>query len=601
MAADIAFLCSRSPSLHAIASFETAGGYYRPILRGSTAFGRASKWSCLSHKLTQCHSGRRRFFARCFIQEAFLDITHTSTDEDSSQDNQAHDTGQSVALLDASPAVISEESPLGPDKETGQTMAFPTLQVQSLQEQEALAATPAHPEGLHALYASFFAGNFIEQVWNFAWPSAVALLHDSLLPVAVVSFVSKFVIFISGPWVGAKMDSLPRVFAFNALSAVQTVAQLISAGAILHALSKSAVSASSTSALLLQPWFLLLVAMQAVERLTGLACGVAFERDWVVLLAGANRPIALADANATLCRVDYLCEMTGTAVYGILLSKYSPTACLKIASAVMICSLPVMIFLACYTNKLSKNVLDRPKILRVRDLSASQPHSADKGSTTSGKDGLQMLKRGWLQYLSQPALPVSLAAVFLYLNIGLAPGSLMTSFLTQRGLNPSIIGAFSGIGAMMGFGATFLSAALVRRLGLLRAGAVGLVFQASLLAVAVFIYWSNSMIHLNSLLFFLAAIVLSRLGHFTYDIVGGQILQTAVHPSQANTVGTTEVSLASLAELVMLGVAIVANDVSHFGSLAALSMAAVVGAAVVYYRWMSNLSTLPSFDFSLHV
>ena len=44
-----------------------------------------------------------------------------------------------------------------------------------------------------------------------------------------------------------------------------------------------------------------------------------------------------------------------------------------------------------------------------------------------------MFKVGWSQYLSQPALPASLAAVFLYFNIGLAPGSLMTSFLTQKG------------------------------------------------------------------------------------------------------------------------------------------------------------------------
>ena len=64
----------------------------------------------------------------------------------------------------------------------------------------------------------------------------------------------------------------------------QTVAQLISAGAIIYALRNHIVSANSTSALLQQPWFLILVAMQAIERLTGLASGVAFERDWVVLV-----------------------------------------------------------------------------------------------------------------------------------------------------------------------------------------------------------------------------------------------------------------------------------------------------------------------------
>lgn len=33
----------------------------------------------------------------------------------------------------------------------------------------------------------------MEQLWNFAWPSAIALLHPSLLPVAVIGFFTKVV------------------------------------------------------------------------------------------------------------------------------------------------------------------------------------------------------------------------------------------------------------------------------------------------------------------------------------------------------------------------------------------------------------------------
>lgn len=47
-----------------------------------------------------------------------------------------------------------------------------------------------------ALYASCLAGNLVEQLWNFAWPSAIALLHPSLLPVAVIGFFTKVVIFL---------------------------------------------------------------------------------------------------------------------------------------------------------------------------------------------------------------------------------------------------------------------------------------------------------------------------------------------------------------------------------------------------------------------
>lgn len=82
--------------------------------------------------------------------------------------------------------------------------------------------------------------------------------------------------------------------------------------------------------------------------------------------------------------------------------------------------------------------------------------------------------------------------------------------------------------------------------------------------------------------------VLSRLGHMSYDVVGVQILQAGIPPSKANLIGTTEVSIASLAESVMLGVAIIANDVSHFGLLAVLSLLSVVGAAWLFCQWLTN-------------
>lgn len=86
----------------------------------------------------------------------------------------------------------------------------------------------------------------------------------------------------------------------------------------------------------------------------------------------------------------------------------------------------------------------------------------------------------------------------------------------------------------------------------------------------------------------------------SYDVVAVQILQTGIPSSKANIIGTTEVAVASLAEFTMLGVAIVVNDVSHFGSLAVLSLLSVVGAAWMFCRWLLNPTdeqrTLFSFD-----
>lgn len=470
-----------------------------------------------------------------------------------------------------------------------------TLPVLTHEEQALLASTPAHPAALYALYASCFAGNLVEQLWNFAWPAAVALLHPSLLPVAVVGFFTKLAIFVGGPLVGRLMDHFPRVLAYNCLSCVQAAAQLLSVAMIICAHSVPV----ETSPVLLQPWFIALVLAGAIERLSGLALGVAMERDWVVLLAGANRPIALAEANAVISRIDLLCEIAGASFFGILLSQYDPVTCLKLAAVLMIVTIPVVILLMWLSNTLSSGVLDRFKSPQAFDKAFNgdfkSPQAFDKvfsGNMPEAGNlvemGLDAIKHGWLEYKQQPVLPASLAYVFLYFNVVLTPGGLMTAFLTQRGLNPSIIGIFSGLCAFMGVAATFISASLVKRIGILKAGAVGLVFQASLLILAVAVYWSGSLTQEIPLLFFLCLIVLSRLGHMSYDVVGAQILQTGIPASKANLIGTTEVSVASLAEFMMLGAAIIANDASHFGFLAMLSLSSVVGAAWMYCRWLLN-------------
>ncbi|XP_042005356.1 solute carrier family 40 member 3, chloroplastic-like isoform X2 [Salvia splendens] len=423
------------------------------------------------------------------------------------------------------------------------------LPVLSEEEQNAIAATPAHPTGLYALYGSCLAGNLVEQLWNFAWPAAIALIHPSLLPVAVMGFFAKLAVIVGGPLVGKLMDHFPRVPAYNCLTVVQAAAQLLSVGMIIQALRVNQTAASSV---LLQPWFAVLVMALAVERLSGLALGVAMERDWVVLLAGTNRPIALAQANATLSRIDLICEVV----------------------------------LTWLTNKLSAGVLDRakcPQTCSANSSVESTPNTANLLATS-----IEAIKHGWSEYIQQPVLPASLAYVLLYFNVVLTPGGMMTAFLTQHGLNPTIIGGFTGLSALMGVAATFISTKMVERLGMLKAGAAGLIFHAALLTLAVGVYWSGSVSQKIPVVFFLCLIVLSRLGHMSYNVVGAQILQTGIPASKVNLIGTTEVAVASLSESVMLGVAILANDASHFGYLALLSLASVVGAASLYCRWLKS-------------
>ncbi|KAE8679268.1 Solute carrier family 40 member 3 [Hibiscus syriacus] len=514
----------------------------------------SSRWLNLNSPSTSTHSHSfDSFKSRCSIINTDVHFNHVATeDEDLSAKSSDCSCTSTTPIVQLKSDVLQTESL---NILTGDTYVL------SEEEQKALAGTPAHPEALYAFYASCLAGNVVEQLWNFAWPSAIALLHRSLLPVAVMGFFTKLVIIIGGPLVGKLMDHSPRVPSYIFLNVIQASAQLLSAAMIIHA---HTVSSTSASSILLRPWFAVLLLAGAIERLSGVALGVAMERDWVVLLAGINRPIALAEANAVLNRIDLLCEIVGTSLFGILLSKYDPVNCLKFAAGLMMWSLPVMIALTWLTNKLSTGVLDRAKCSQSCCISSDEGLLPDSDNFVN--TGLGAIKHGLREYIHQPVLPASLAYVLLYFNVVLTPGSLMTAFLTHN----------------------LQSSTLVKRFGILKAGAVGLIFQASLLTIAVAVYQRGSLAHRSPLLVFLCLIVLSRLGHMSYDIVVAQILQTGIPSSKANLIGTTEISVASLAESLMLGVAIIANDASHFGFLAMLSLLSVVAAAWMFCRWLLN-------------
>ena len=64
------------------------------------------------------------------------------------------------------------------------------------------------------------------------------------------------------------------------------------------------------------------------------------------------------------------------------------------------------------------------------------------------------------------------------------------------------------------------------------------------------------------------------------------IILQAVDPAVVSSVSSAEVSLCSLSELIMLGIAAIASDPSSFGLLVGLSSGTVIAAAVVYTAWV---------------
>nr|CAB3463810.1 unnamed protein product [Digitaria exilis] len=446
----------------------------------------------------------------------------------------------------------------------------------------------AYPAAMNALYAACLAGNVTEQLWNFTWPAAMATLHPSLLPVAVLGFFTKLVVFAAGPLVGDLMSSLPPILAYRSLTVIQTVAHWVSAAMIAYAFTLP--RASTAAALLLKPWFAVLVASTAVDRLSCVSLGVIAERDFVVQLAGEGRPVALARANATLSRVDLLCETAGASIFAVLLSRNDPLTCIRLSCAISLSALPLLLFLGGAMNRLADGVFDHPTT--PGSLERSEHGSTNAASTFSIKKKVEeawaTIRHGWVEYIRQPVLPASLAYVLVCFNVALAPGALMTTFLIHHGVSASVIGAFGGSSAAMGILATFMAPILVKELGILKAGAAGLIAQSALLGAAVLVFLAGPVSRQGRLLVFLGLIVASRLGHMAYSVVSLQVVQTGNPMGKAKLIGATEIGVASLAELGMMAVAVVARDAAHFGWLVVLSAGSVAAAACLFCAWLAN-------------
>ena len=68
------------------------------------------------------------------------------------------------------------------------------------------------------------------------------------------------------------------------------------------------------------------------------------------------------------------------------------------------------------------------------------------------------------------------------------------------------------------------------------------------------------------------------------------LLVQGVDPDVVSSVSSAEVSLCSLSELIMLGIAALASDPKSFGMLVGLSSGSVIAAALLYTSWVQRQS-----------
>lgn len=426
------------------------------------------------------------------------------------------------------------------------------------------------------LYVLYFAACLMERTWRFALPVILSNIPgDGYRAVAMLCFISPFACLIFAPAIGRILDTVDRAFGVWSLLAVQCSSIILSGCILLHAFKYSL---SITSG----PIFYFILFLQMIEKLAAVTSEVAIERDWLTQLCGRKNTLALAHGNSMLRRMDLACDFIGTVSYGWIFDLVGAAGSIMYTTLIAIISTPLLYMLI---------------YLKLRDGLDSNVSAAQrlkKGQLFSDRK-LSITSHAWKQYFSNnPMLASSIVVVFLYFNVALSPGGILTAFLTFKGMNGTSLAIFRGACAIMGFVGSYSGKVWIKKFGLLGSGRFALTSMLASLgsSVAVFLLCLNSASRNDSLalLVFTSGIVLSRIGMWSFDMVNTQLFQQYTDESQSSGIASTEMALCSLSEIFMLGLAAflsVPID-SFYVFLVASSYGAVVFGAIVFSLWSKD-------------
>ena len=163
----------------------------------------------------------------------------------------------------------------------------------------------------------------------------------------------------------------------------------------------------------------------------------------------------------------------------------------------------------------------------------------------------------------------------------------------------NFFGFFFFLATVMGFTGTWVGRRLIQRFGLLGAGQRALLIQAVFLGVATLAYTISLSAPVVAdgasaivatpvsigLIVFSCAVVLSRVGMWSFDMVNAQLFQQNVSQREVASASAAEMALCSFSELLMLGLAAYVIGPASFKSLIYISLTAVIAGNVLFTSW----------------
>lgn len=315
----------------------------------------------------------------------------------------------------------------------------------------------------------------------------------------------------------------------------------------------------------------LLSLLACMEKLSAVLNTISVERDWVVVVAGADE-IRLATINAQMRRIDLFCKLVAPLAIS-LVDSYSTQVAALVTATLSIASVSIEYFAIARVYQ---------AVPALRASKYSNEHAPSCQPVTA-QDRLLGAAAVVSTYFCHPAFLPSFALALLYLTVLSFSGQLITYLLAQ-GLGSTAVALLRGVAALFELSATWLGPWLHKRIGAVRSGIWFLNAELLFIVIACGILWlpDEHKSEIIVTLTLVAMVILSRTGLWGFDLSAQLIIQDEVESDVRGTFSSLEASCQNIFEMLAFMSTIVFPRPEQFKIPAAISASAVATAALLF-------------------
>lgn len=458
----------------------------------------------------------------------------------------------------------------------------------------------SHTYVCRLLYTSHFLSAWNSRAFEFgAFLFLATIYPQTLLPASVYALSRAAAAAVLSPWLGRYIDYAERPTIVRMSILGQRTSVAISS-AILFCLChfKDVFNHRVWSLTALA----LLSMLACIEKLAAIMNTISVERDWVVTIAQDNEiylmstfntseviffipsvstaHILATAMNSQMRRIDLFCKLVAPLCVS-LVDSFSSEAAILTTGGMTVFSILAEYFAIARVHA-AVPLLQATKPARTSRRTepgfSRRLHTSIKASVASA-----------IIYMSHRAFLPSFSLALLYLTV-LSFNGQMVTYLLAIGFNSATIGILRGVSAIFELSTTWTAPKVMQRIGPIRSGIWFINWEIFYVMIACLLFWLPES-SLNGRLAAqgtVAAVIVSRIGLWGFDLSAQIIVQEEVESDLRGTFSSQEFAFQNIFEMLSFASTIIFSRPAEFKIPATISSVAVGVAGVLYTAFVRS-------------